>query len=94
MKNIERLTKCIAKEGSNHVLIHSIWGSKNWIVCQKIAENQWLLTMMDPLGNVTYNLGIVSDADHIALWKELVKTEMEERSIKNINGQRVKKENI
>jgi hypothetical protein len=79
MNNIERLAKHITKYGKESILIHTIPGTPNWIVCQYIGNDNWSLTLIQPLGNVTYNLGIVSNEQHLQLWKELVITEIKNK---------------
>ena len=90
MKNIERLTRCLAKEGGKNILIHSVHGTKNWIVCEKVESDKWILTMMDPMGDSVYDLGTVNNQDHVELWKELVRVEMEERSSKIMSANELK----
>jgi hypothetical protein len=77
MKNIERLTKYITKNGTKDILIHTIPQTKNWIICQKIEIDKWILTLCDPMGNVTYNLGTVSNKEHINLWMQIIKLDIE-----------------
>lgn len=77
MKNVDRIAKHVTKNGTKGILIHTIPGSSAWLVCQKIDENTWSITLGDPMGNVTYNLGIVSDAQHLVLWNALTKKQIE-----------------
>ncbi len=79
MKNIEKLANYITKNGSEDMLIHTLHGTSNWVICQKIEEDKWMLTLADPMGNVTYNLGTVSDKDHIALWVEITRMGIENK---------------
>ena len=79
MKNIDRLTKFITKNGSESILIHTIPGSQNWIICQKIEKDKWLLTLGAPLGNVTYNLGTATDDQHFEIWNMLMNIEIENK---------------
>lgn len=79
MKNVDRLAKYITQNGSNGILIHTIPGTQNWIIAQKINEDSWMLTLGDPMGNVTYNVGTVTDKQHTALWRHLVQIEIESR---------------
>lgn len=80
MINVERLAQLVAKTGGDNILIHCIPGTKNWIVCQKIEKDSWLLTLMDPQKSVSFNLGTVSNKEHLSLWKELVSYEIAERN--------------
>lgn len=80
MKNIDRLARHIAKTGAENILVHTIPGTQNWIVCQKIGDDEWALTLSNPEGNVTYSLGTVNNANHLRLWTELVKLEIEKHS--------------
>jgi hypothetical protein len=43
MKNVDRLAKYIATNGANNIMIHTIPGTGNWIVCQKIDKKEWML---------------------------------------------------
>ena len=78
--NIDRLARHITKNGPNGILIHTVPKTNNWIICQKIAINKWLMTLCNPGGNVTYNLGTVNDAQHLQLWAEITKMEIEEKT--------------
>ena len=77
MSNIDRIAKLIIKNGGKNILIHSIPRTQNWIVAQKIEDDKWSLTLCHPMKNATYNLGIVSDEYHLALWQELTMLEVE-----------------
>ena len=79
MKNIDRLAKHITASGPNGILIHTIPKTNNWIVAQKIEIDKWLLTLMNPMGNVTFNLGAVTNAQHIELWEELIQMKIENK---------------
>jgi hypothetical protein len=76
MKNIDRITKELTKEGAENVLIHSIHGTPNWLLCRKIDQNDWLMTLCNPAKNVLYNLGTVTSEQHIRLWKQLMALEI------------------
>ena len=80
MKNVDRLAKYITKNGPNGILIHTVPETNNWIVCQKIEIDKWLMTLMNPMGNVTFNLGTVNDAQHLQLWAEITKMEIEQKT--------------
>ena len=79
MKNVDRLAKYITKNGPNGVMIHTIPKTNNWIVATKIEVNKWILTLLNPLGNVTFNLGEVTDQQHLELWAELIKIGIENK---------------
>ena len=78
--NIDRLARYITKNGPNGILIHTVPKTNNWIVCQKIEIDKWLMTLMNPLGNVTFNLGTVNNAQHLQLWAEITKMEIENKT--------------
>lgn len=80
MKNVERLARHITKNGSESILVHTIPGTSNWIICQKIETNKWTLSLCNPMGNVTYNLGTVTDAQHLELWSQLFTKEIEKKA--------------
>lgn len=79
MKNIDRLSKFVTKNGANSLMIHTVAGTKNWIVAQKIELDKWLVILCNPMGNITYNLGTVNDAQHLQLWNELTTLEIENK---------------
>ena len=80
MKNIERLANHITKYGEEGLIVHTIYGTSNWIIGQKIEKDKWSLSLENPMGNVTYNLGTVSEDQHAALWTELIRTEIEKKA--------------
>ena len=79
MKNIERLSQDITKNGAKGILIHTIPGTNNWLICKKIGKNQWNLSIENPLGNTTYNLGTATTKQHTKLWMQLVNMEIEKK---------------
>ncbi len=79
MKNIDRLAQYMTKNGSDSFLIHTIYGTKLWIIAQKIEDDKWTLSLADPMGNITHNLGFVDDAGHYELWQRLTIREVEKR---------------
>lgn len=80
MKNIDRLARYVTKNGAESFLIHSIPGTGNWVIAQKIEKDKWALTLGNPMGNVTYNLGTVTNDQHLALWMEIVNMEIEKKA--------------
>ena len=80
MKNVERLARHITKSGAENILVYTIPGTSNWIICQKIEKDKWALTLCNPMGNVTYNLGTVTDAQHLELWSQLITMEIEKKT--------------
>ena len=80
MKNVDRLAQHITKHGAENILVHTVPGTSNWLICQKIDDDKWLITLGQPMGNVTYNLGHVSDAQHVELWSRLIKQELETKT--------------
>lgn len=71
MKNIDRLAKYITKYGSETLMVHTIKGTGQWLIAQKIEDDKWLISIEDPMGNATFNLGTVTDAQHYRLWMQL-----------------------
>jgi len=80
MMNIDRLARHITINGPNGILIHTVPKTNNWIVAQKIEIDKWLITLMNPMGNVTFNLGTVNNKQHLELWMELIKMEIETKA--------------
>jgi hypothetical protein len=80
MKNVERLAKYITKNGAESIIIHTIPGTSNWLICQKIETDKWVLTLGSPMGNVTYNLGITTTKEHLKLCEQLVRMEIEKKT--------------
>ncbi len=79
MKNIDKLAKYIKENGKNGILVHSIYGTNQWIVAQRMEKDQWTLMLMKPMESVTYNLGTLSHKQHLDLWEELMEREVKER---------------
>ena len=80
MKNIDRIAQHVAKNGAKNIMIHTIPGTSNWLICQKYEKDKWILTLANPMGNVTYNLGTVTDSQHLQLWSQLIKVELENKT--------------
>ena len=80
MTNIDRLTKYITQYGSKNIIVHTIPRTKNWIICQKIENDKWAITLENPMGNISYNLGILSDKEHLDIWEKLTRIEIEKKS--------------
>jgi hypothetical protein len=76
MKNIDRISRLIAQNGASNLLIHTISGTKLWILCEKIETDKWIMALLDPMGNSVYNLGAVNNKQHLDLWMELVRREI------------------
>ena len=93
MKNIDRLTQFITKHGSKNIIIHTVPETNNWLVCQKIEIDKWLLTLCNPMGVVTYNLGTITDDQHLTLWAELMSMEINKK-VSQINLAKQLKETI
>lgn len=89
MKNIDRITEYIAKYGEEGTIIHTVPRSGTWIIAQKIEKKKWSIAMCKPMGNVMYNVGIVSDKNHLALWKEIVKMEIETKASEEIQARQL-----
>lgn len=80
MNNIQRISEHVTKHGGDNVLIHTIPGTPLWIVAEKQADTMWNMTLVNPLSNAFYQLGMVTDKDHIELWRELVRVEITRRA--------------
>lgn len=78
--NIDRLAKHIKDYGKDGILVHSIYGTNQWLVAQRIEKNKWTLMLMKPMENITYNLGTVSHKQHLDLWEELIEREVKEKA--------------
>ena len=76
MINLDRILKALKQNGVQNVLIHTISGTTNWLIAQKIEPNKWLITLCDPMKNVTYNIGNVNNEEHLRLWYELTHREI------------------
>ncbi len=74
--NIRRLAQIIAKKGGTGILVHSIPGSPLWMIAERIADDSWALTLFHPMKTAFYQLGLVDDINHLALWKELTALEI------------------
>ena len=48
------------------------------------------MTLCNPGGNVTYNLGTVNDAQHLQLWAEITKMEIENKTSQILLRQELK----
>jgi hypothetical protein len=82
MNNIEKLAEYMSINGEKSILIHTIPGTPHWIVCQK-RDELWELTLMQPMGNITYNLGTVNNEQHKNLWLQLIRAEIETKISQN-----------
>ena len=91
MKNIDRLARHITKHGAKDIIIHTIPKTKNWIICQKVEIDKWELTICDPIGDVTYKLGAVSDDQHLELWNQITRMEIENQASQIRLVQEIKK---
>lgn len=80
MKNIDKLARYIVKNGGEDILIHTIPGTSNWIIGQKIGKDTWMLTLGNPMGSVIHHLGTVTDRQHLQLWDQLVRLEIENKT--------------
>lgn len=78
--NAERLAAHINQHGSNSILIHTIPGTQFWLVAEKIGKDWWNITLLNPMKNSKFQVGLVSNRDHLKLWHELTTLEIEHRS--------------
>ena len=79
MKNIDRLTRLISQNGASNLLIHSIPGASHWLICQKIEKEKWVIALCNPMGNAIFNLGTITEAEHLNLWQELILLDIKRR---------------
>jgi len=79
MKNIDRITRLIAQNGAGSLLIHSIPGTSHWLLCQKIEKEKWVIVLCNPMGNASFNLGTITEAEHLNLWQELILLDIKRR---------------
>ncbi len=79
MKNIDRLTRLIAQNGASNLLIHGIPGTSHWLICQKIEKEKWAIALCNPMGNAIFNLGAITEAEHLNLWRELILLDIKRR---------------
>ena len=77
MKNIERLANHIAKTGAKNMIIHTIPSTPNWLICQKIDKDSWSISICNPNKYIVHNLGIINNQQHLKLWNELIRAEIE-----------------
>jgi hypothetical protein len=90
MRNIDRIAKHLTENGTDGVLIHTIPGTRNWLIGQKIENNKWLLTLGDPMGNVFYNIGTTSNTQYVELWTELTKVTIEGKTTQTLIARQLK----
>lgn len=97
MKNINRLATYICKNGNKNTLIHTIPKTNNWIICQKIEIDKWILTLNNPTSNITYNLGSTSEKLYLQIWsqitKEQTKTKISQLNLSKELKKKIKKLN-
>jgi hypothetical protein len=77
MKNGERTIKKLTKNGSKNILIHSLYGTTNWIVSEKTEPSLWKITLFNPTKNITYNIGTTNNKQHKKVWSALTSYETE-----------------
>ena len=53
--------------------------------------DKWLVTLCNPMGYVTYNLGTVTDAEHLNLWDQLTAIELENKTSQLLLANELKK---
>lgn len=80
MRNIEKLANYVAKNGAQDIIVHIIPSNGHWIIAQKIGENTWSLNLGDPMGFTMYNLGSITNDQHLQLWMEIIKMEIEKKA--------------
>jgi len=76
MKNIERIAQHIKLNGAKNMIIHTIPETQNWLVAENFEKDKWLITLCHPTKTVTYNLGTINTKQHIKLWIQLIKAEI------------------
>ena len=90
MKNIDRLVQHMTLRGAENIMVHTVYGTVNWIIAQKIEPDKWLITLGNPMGNVTYNLGTVTNEQHLQLWYDLTTMEIEKRTTQALIARELK----
>lgn len=80
MRIINKLAKYITQYGPEGLMLHGIPTTRYWIFCQKIKENKWLLDIGDPMGYTLQKLGTATDDEHVKLWMNLIKLEIENKA--------------
>lgn len=80
MRNIEQLAKDLAKNGAENIIVHTVPGSSNWIICSKVGEDRWIVTIGNPMGSVKYDIGVINNKEHLKLWIELIKAEIKKKT--------------
>lgn len=74
MTNADRLLAHIAKHGKKHIKIYPVPGSQFWIVAEKRAEDDWRVTICNPMKTTTRLVSDhVKDSDSGHLWTSLLK---------------------
>lgn len=71
MNNLERLTSHISKHGAKNLMVHTVFGTSNWVIAQKIVDDKWEITIGSPLSVDTYQLGTVTDEEIGTLWLQI-----------------------
>ena len=73
MRNIDRIILGLNQKtiSPKKMLIHSIPGTGNWLMCQKIDKHNWLISLGNPTKYIIYNLGIINTNILEEIWKKL-----------------------
>ena len=82
MKNIERLTSYISKHGAKNLMIHTIFGTSNWVIAQRMEDGKWGLTIGSPLSTYAHQLGTVTDDEIATLWLQIDQMSIDDGTIK------------
>jgi len=80
MKNLEKIMTHIKENDAKNILIHTIPNTQNWLICEKIEIDKWLIALCNPNKTVIYNLGTINEKKHLELWMQLVKKEIETKT--------------
>ena len=91
MKNVDRLALYVTKHGADSLLIHTIPQTTNWLICQRIDKDLWSITLCNPIGNMTYNLGTVTKKQHLAIWMHLTKLNIEYQTSQRLLARQLKR---
>lgn len=80
MTNAEKLAAYVTKNGPESLLVHTVPGTRFWLVCQKRDQENWRIVLMDP-SKTTHRLvsDRISEVRYLSLWKELVTLELGNR---------------
>lgn len=77
MTNAEKIAKWIISEKPKNLLIHTIPKTPFWLICQKNLRNLWEIKLLHPMKTIEYQLGTISDEEHLKIWHQLLNKEFQ-----------------